>query len=72
MITRIQVEVPPFANYENGVERIYLGCGADGVACVEFGHEPNDEYPTEVQTQHPESLLACQFAEFHFLGGRPS
>jgi hypothetical protein len=70
MITKIQVEGSSQGDYYNVVERVYLGCGTDGVACVEFGHPSDDGKACEGETQCPGSLLAGQFSDLHFFGRR--
>jgi len=70
MITKIQVEGSSQGDYYNGVERVYLGCGTDGVACVEFGYPSDDGEQGEGETERPSSLLAGQFSDLYFLGSR--
>jgi hypothetical protein len=70
MITKIQIEGSSKGDDYNGVERVYLGCGTDGVACVEFGHPSQDGEPGEGEIQRRGSLLAGQFSDLHFFGRR--
>jgi len=70
MITKIQVQRSAHEGYYDAVERVYLGCGTDGVACLEFGH-PSDDGDLGGQTaQPPGSLLANQFSDLHYFGRR--
>lgn len=70
MITKIQVDGSAQGGYYDAVDRVYLGCGTDGVACVEFGHPSDDGDLVERHTRLPSSLLEGQFSDLHFFGRR--
>ena len=72
MITKIQIEESSLRDYDNGVERVYLGCGPDGVACVEFGRLSDDGGLGQGDTQRPGSSLAGHFSDLHFFASRGS
>lgn len=70
MITRIEIDSSFVGDYCNATEHVYLGCGADGVARVEFGHsEDLEKSSTETRSSFPGSLLAGQYSDLHFFGG---
>ena len=69
MINKIEV-APNNSTYNNVAEQVYLGCGADGVVCVQFGvpnhdDEPDDRFNTD---RLGSSLLAGQYSDLHFFG----
>lgn len=67
MITKIEVG-PSHSTYHNVAEQVYLGCGGDGVACVQFGI-PNDDDPDDrILHRVGSSLMAGQYADLHFFG----
>ena len=72
MITRIEVETTLLSGYDNVAGRVYLGCAADGLACVEFGRSleiDDDEEEQELyQSRFARSLLAGEYSDRHFLG----
>jgi hypothetical protein len=67
MVTKLEVDSSDSNGCRNSAERVYLGCGADGIACVEFG---NGDHDTETiqPPMIPESLLRGQYSDMHFLG----
>jgi|SRR5579859_2404240 len=70
MMTRIEVESMSPSAYRNVVDRLFLGCGTDGLACVEFGFreetEERDEERGDANPWSPTSYLAWQYSERHF------
>jgi hypothetical protein len=67
MITKIEIESNESNECRHAAERVYLGCGADGIACVEFGNE-SDAMEIDKPQMIPESLLRGQYSDMHFLG----
>ena len=68
MVTKIEIETNGSEEYRNAAERVYLGCGADGLACVDFGRDDNDDSEIEERPSIPSSLLRGQYSDMHFLG----
>lgn len=69
MITKIEVEASYQRDYRNVAEQVYLGCGTDGVACVEFGLPIGpEEGLSEGRSHHPTSLLSGEYSDMHYLG----
>jgi hypothetical protein len=67
MITKVEIEANNSNEFRNAAERVYLGCGADGMSCVEFGNDPD-----AMETEHPPmaqgSLLRSQYSDIHYFG----
>jgi hypothetical protein len=66
IITRIRVEESCEGSYQNVAEKVYIGCGTDGVARVEFGFPSiSDEQPTEDRS---DPLLTGEYSDTHYFG----
>jgi len=66
MVTKIEIDSND-SGCRNAAERVFLGCGANGISCVEFGNS-GDATEVEQQPTYPESLLRGQYSDMHFLG----
>jgi hypothetical protein len=74
MITKIELETACQNIYRNVSERVYLGCGIDGVACVEFGFpdelKEQGESPLDGKANCRDSPLAGEYSDIHFFRSR--
>ena len=71
IITKMEVEASCQGKYRNVAERIYLGCGPDGIACVEFGFTADAEGgSTQRPSESTSSLLAGEYSDMHFFSRR--
>lgn len=52
--------------YKNAVDKIYLGCGGNGIACLEFGYDSDAPDPAETDYSMP--LLSAQYSDMYYLG----
>ena len=52
--------------YKNAVDQIYLGCGANGLACLEVGYAK--EAPDIVERDYSQSLLSGQYSDMYYFG----
>lgn len=68
IITRIRVGESCDRLYQKVAEQIYLGCGTDGVACVDFGFPLVSDEQSEVSRS--DSLLAGEYSDMHYFGNR--
>jgi hypothetical protein len=67
VVTRIQTGTSATGGcFKNAVDQIYLGCGANGIVCLEIGFSSEDEDLEE--TSHSTSLLSSQLSDMHYLG----
>ena|SRR2546429_3814811 len=67
MITKVEIETNNSNEFRNAAERVYLGCGADGISCVEVGNDL-EAMETEHPPMTPESLLRSQYSDMHYFG----
>ena len=67
MITKIEVDTACQREYKNVAEQVYLGCGTDGIACVDFGTplEP-EEQSTAGVTGSRSSLLCGEYSDLYY------
>jgi hypothetical protein len=71
IVTRIEVDSLGSHTYQNAVEKVYLGCGVEGVACISFGLPAEFErQPLEESSLFSESLLAGEYSDMHYFGSR--
>ena len=67
VIIRIEVDSCSQKIYRNTVEQVYLGCGADGIACVEFGIPAETEVQLEDgREQRIDSLLTGEYSDMYY------
>ena len=67
MITKIEVDNTYQTEYKNVADQVYLGCGTDGIACVEFGTplESEEHLPFGV-TESRNSLLRGEYSDMYY------
>lgn len=72
LITRIETDSSGSSGYDSVAERVYLGCAADGLACVEFGvpleYDDDEEQESNQGSRFAISLLAGEYSDRHFFG----
>jgi hypothetical protein len=70
VITKIEVEPSYSSNYRNSAERVFLGCGADGISYVEFGTsmDSEQEISTGRGAGYMQSLLSGEYSDMHYFG----
>lgn len=71
MVTKIEIDAScqRASDYKNVAEQVYLGCGTDGVACVEFGTPTgSEEESRERPCRHSGSLLSGEYSDIHYFG----
>ena|SRR5438046_9493163 len=67
MITKIEVDTVYQREYKNVAEHVYLGCGTDGIACVEFGTPlESEEQSTAGVTESRSSLLRGEYSDMYY------
>jgi hypothetical protein len=66
MISKIEVDPLYQTEFQNVAEQVYLGCGANGVACVEFGFSPEDEDFMDETSPLRDALLVGEYSDMHY------
>jgi hypothetical protein len=70
IITKIEIDAcQGNGDYKNVADQVYLGCGTDGVACVEFGTPTeSEEESRERLSHHSDYLLRGAYSDIHYFG----
>ena len=67
MITKVEVDNNYQREYKNVAEQVYLGCGTDGIACVEFGTPlESEEELTGGVKESLHSLLRGEYSDMYY------
>lgn len=67
IITKIEVDNTYPREYMNVAEQVYLGCGPDGIACVEFGAPLESKDQSMMgETESRKSLLRGEYSDMYY------
>jgi hypothetical protein len=66
VVTKIQTGTLAGGSFKNAVDQIYLGCGANGIGCLEIGSTSEDQDLDD--TSYSTSLLSAQWSDMHYFG----
>ena len=65
VVTKIQTNTSTNGGYyKNAVDQIYLGCGRNGLACLEVGYARDGQDSAE--SNHSPSLLSGQQSDMYY------
>jgi hypothetical protein len=67
VVTKVQTGMSADGGcYKIAVDQIYLGCGGNGIACLEIGSSSEDEDLADMI--QPTSLLSAQYSGMYYFG----